>query len=250
MRSAYSLPPNCMIANCQDLDSQFGKKLPKKKNYHLFLTTILHFFSTERREKRTRSFVFLIFFFFFPSPLSPQMLDKTCISVSSSHNRVRLLRRYLVRSPSLKDLLSPVAKRGCIIRGWDRGVFVAFVAKTCQRFIEESFLDSTKFVSAKMVKRSTPVRYELRRETSKCPFPRLSITVPRIPPRFIPSPPSEELLHSGFLTWHARLSFKGADRVRGRIPLSERSCYGAATCYLLWKWYGDKARGSDGKCSG
>lgn len=97
MRSAYSLPPNCMIANCQDLDSQFGKKLPKEKNYHLFLTTILHFFSTERREKRTRSFVFLIFFFFFfPSPLSPQMLDKTCISVSSSHNRVRLLRRYLV----------------------------------------------------------------------------------------------------------------------------------------------------------
>lgn len=28
----------------------------------------------------------------------------------------------------------------------------------------------------------------------------------------------------------------------GRIPLSKRSCYGAATCYLLWKWYGDKAR--------
>lgn len=82
MRSAalrtYSLlPPKCMIANCQDLDWQFGKNYGRKKIIIYFLT-ILHFFSTERREKRinrkrinfkTRRSFFL-FPFFFPPPLS------------------------------------------------------------------------------------------------------------------------------------------------------------------------------------
>lgn len=239
-----SSPPKCMIANCQDLDWQFGKNYGRKKIIIYFLK-ILHFFSTERREKRinrkrinfkTRRSFFL-FPFFFPPPsfhcLHKWWTKRILTYISSSHNRVRLLRRYLVARSIFKGSPFTVAKRGCRINkrmsNRDRGGRRENLPKDSSSVLDRANL-SRKIVfreNGKTVHGPSAMSYDEKRLNSPSLHHRSANSASFYPP--------EELLHSGFLTWHARLSFKGADRVRGRIPLSERSCYGAATCYLLWK---------------
>lgn len=91
---------------------------------------------------------------------------------------------------------------------------------------------SMKIVSAKIIKCSRPI-YPLRITTGN------RLNAPLYYRAAFRSSFSARIitLERAFGISHvARATFvQSRDRVRGRIPLSKRSCYGAATCYLLWK---------------